>query len=152
MSLHQTRTEHIDVVVDRIRNGKTIALVSDAGMPAISDPGEVIVAAVAAAGLTVSVIPGASAVLAAVAISGLPTERFCFEGFCPKGAERTERLNELAVEPRTSVIYESPRALTITVKHLIAVCGANRPVAMVRELTKIHKEVWRGTFVVWPND
>ena len=149
MSLHQhNERERIDVVVDRIRNGETIALVSDAGMPAISDPGEVIVAAVAAAGLTVSVIPGASAVLAAVAVSGLPTERFCFEGFLPrKGAERSQRLDELAVEHRTSVIYESPQRIAVTIDHLITVCGADRPVAMVRELTKIHEEVWRGTHV-----
>lgn len=133
-------------LVDRIANGETVALVTDAGMPAISDPGERVVAAVAAAGLRVSVIPGPSAVPAALAISGLPTERFCFEGFLPrKASDRKERMAALVTEARTSVLYEAPHRLGSTVRDLCSACGESRRVVLVRELTKLYEEVWRGT-------
>lgn len=133
-------------VIDRVAEGATVALVTDAGMPAISDPGERVVAAVAAAGLRVTVVPGASAVLGALAVSGLPTDRFCFEGFLPrKGKDRRERLDALRVEARTSVIYESPHRLAATAAELAGALGGDRRAVMVRELTKLHEEVWRGT-------
>jgi len=101
---------------------------------------------VAAAGLTVTVVPGPSAVLAALVSSGLATDRFCFEGFLPRsGRARAERLAELAVEPRTSVLFEAPGRVAATLADLAAVCGDDRPVAVARELTKLHEEVWRGT-------
>jgi len=133
-------------LVRRVKAGERVALVSDAGMPGISDPGERVVAAVAAAGLKVSAIPGPSAAPAAVAVSGLPTQRFCFEGFLPrKGRERAERLQSLSGELRTSVIYEAPHRLEVTVADLAERCGLSRQVVLVREMTKIHEEVWRGS-------
>lgn len=133
-------------IVNRIQAGQTVAMVTDAGMPAISDPGERVVAAVAAAGLRVTVIPGASAMPAALAISGLPTDRFCFEGFLPrKVSERTARLRLLATEPRTSILYEAPHRLAAAVEELVLACGNDRRIVLVRELTKLHEEVWRGT-------
>jgi 16S rRNA (cytidine1402-2'-O)-methyltransferase len=128
-----------------IAEGKQVAVVSDAGMPAVSDPGARLVAAVAAAGGSVGVVPGPSAVLAALVVSGLPTDRFCFEGFLPrKGRERRSRLADLAAEERTSVLFESPLRVAATLAELAAACGPDRPVAVVRELTKLHEEVWRG--------
>ncbi len=98
------------------------------------------------AGLTVTVVPGPSAVLAALVSSGLATDRFCFEGFLPRsGRARAERLADLAVEPRTSVLFEAPGRVAATLADLAAVCGDDRPVAVARELTKLHEEVWRGT-------
>jgi 16S rRNA (cytidine1402-2'-O)-methyltransferase len=147
MSLHQhNEKERTTQVIERVGNGEIVALVTDAGMPAISDPGELVVAAVAAAGHAVTVVPGPSAVPAALAVSGLSTQRFCFEGFLPrKGSERSHRLTEIARETRTTVIYESPQRIRTTVDDLAEQCGNDRAVAMVRELTKIHEEIWRGT-------
>jgi 16S rRNA (cytidine1402-2'-O)-methyltransferase len=147
MSLHEhNERDRSSTVVERVAAGEVVAMVTDAGMPAISDPGEQVVAAVAAAGLRVSVVPGPSAVPAALAVSGLPTERFCFEGFLPrKGSERRERIAVLAAEVRTAVLYESPQRLGKTASDLASTLGDERPVALVRELTKIHEEVWRGT-------
>ncbi|MDQ3757689.1 MAG: SAM-dependent methyltransferase, partial [Actinomycetota bacterium] len=105
-----------------------------------------VVAAVVAAGLPVEVVPGPSALLAALVVSGLATDRFVFEGFLPrKGADRTARLAAVAVEPRTVVLYESPHRVAATVADLAASCGGERRVAVARELTKLHEEVWRGT-------
>ncbi len=105
-----------------------------------------VVAAVAAAGLAVTVVPGPSAVLAALVASGLATDRFCFEGFLPRsGRDRTERLAAVAAEPRTSVLFEAPGRTGATLRDLADVCGGDRPVAVARELTKLHEEVWRGT-------
>jgi 16S rRNA (cytidine1402-2'-O)-methyltransferase len=133
-------------LVAAMQAGATVALVSDAGMPGISDPGSQLVAAAAAAGVVVDVVPGPSAVLAALVISGLPTDRFCFEGFLPrKGGERAARLAAIAAEPRTVVLYESPRRVAATIGNLITACGPDRPVAIGRELTKLHQELWRGT-------
>lgn len=147
LSLHQHNEQaRADELVERIRAGATVALVTDAGMPAVSDPGERVVRTVLDAGLRVDVVPGPSAVTTALAVSGLPTERFCFEGFLPrKGAERRDRLAELGAEPRTTVLYEAPHRLAATVADLVEACGPDRPVALARELTKLFEEVWRGT-------
>ena len=134
------------VIVDWIRLGQTVALVTDAGLPGVSDPGQRVVQAAAAAGLRVTVVPGASAGVAALVISGLPTDRWVFEGFLPrKGSERTQRLAELAAERRTIVLYEAPHRLDATLAALRRTCGDDRRVVIVRELTKLHEEVWRGT-------
>ena len=133
-------------IVSMVADGQRVALVSDAGMPGISDPGEKLVAAVSAAGHDVEVVPGPSAAITALVVSGLPAGRFCFEGFLPrKGSGRTERLRHLATEPRTSILYEAPHRIASTVEDLVASCGADRPVALARELTKLFEEVWRGT-------
>ena len=146
-SLHEhNEDDRVDEVVAAVAAGRTVAVVSDAGMPAVSDPGARVVAAVAAAGLVVTVVPGPSAVLAALVASGLATDRFCFEGFLPRsGRGRTERLASVAAEPRTSVLFEAPGRVAATLADLAAVCGDDRPVAVARELTKLHEEVWRGT-------
>jgi 16S rRNA (cytidine1402-2'-O)-methyltransferase len=115
-------------------------------MPGISDPGERLVRAAIDAGHVVEVVPGPSAALAALVASGLPTGRFVFEGFLPrKGSGRTERLAAVAAERRTVVLYEAPHRLPRTLADLASVCGDDRPVAVARELTKLHEEVWRGT-------
>lgn len=132
-------------VVAWLRAGKRVALVTDAGMPGIADPGERIVAAAVRAGITVEVVPGPSAVTAALAVSGLPCSRFVFEGFLPrKGPARAERLAALAGEGRTAVLFEAPHRLAATLADLVGACGAARPVAVARELTKLFEEVWRG--------
>jgi 16S rRNA (cytidine1402-2'-O)-methyltransferase len=115
-------------------------------MPGISDPGERLVRAAVAAGHAVEVVPGPSAALAALVTSGLPAGRFVFEGFLPrKGSGRTERLGAVASEPRTVVLYEAPHRLARTVADLVEACGPDRRVAVARELTKLHEEVWRGS-------
>jgi 16S rRNA (cytidine1402-2'-O)-methyltransferase len=130
----------------RLARGERVALVSDAGMPGISDPGERLVGAVLAAGHGVEVVPGPSASLAALVVSGLPAGRFVFEGFLPrKGPGRAERLSALAAERRTAVLYEAPHRLARTLADLAQACGGERRVAIARELTKLHEEVWRGT-------
>ena len=130
-----------------------MALVSDAGMPGVSDPGSRVVAAAAAAGLTVTVVPGPSAVLAALVTSGLDTGRFCFEGFLPRsGRDRRTRLEALAAETRTTVLFEAPGRVAATLADLAEACGADRQIAVARELTKLHEEIWRGSLdeaVAW---
>ncbi len=134
-----------DVLV-RLDRGERVAVVSDAGMPGISDPGERLVAAASAAGHTVEVVPGPSAALAGLVASGLPTGRFVFEGFLPrKGSGRTERLAVVAAERRTVVLYEAPHRLARTLADLAAACGPTRRVVLARELTKLHEELWRGS-------
>jgi 16S rRNA (cytidine1402-2'-O)-methyltransferase len=147
MAVHEhNEASQAQAIVERLRNGETVALVTDAGMPGISDPGERVVRAVAEAGLKVSAIPGPSAETMAVAISGMSTERFVFEGFLPrKGAERTARLRNLTLETRTSVFYESPNRVGATAEAFREVCGGDRRIAFARELTKMYEEVWRGT-------
>ncbi len=136
----------VRTVLERLDAGGTVAVVSDAGMPAISDPGERLVSAAAAAGHEVTVVPGPSAALTALVLSGLPTGRFCFEGFLPrKGMARTERLHALATEPRTIILFEAPHRVSETVDDLVETLGPLRRVAMARELTKRFEEVWRGT-------
>jgi 16S rRNA (cytidine1402-2'-O)-methyltransferase len=133
-------------VLNRLDKGERIVVVSDAGMPGVSDPGERLVVAAAAAGHPVEVVPGPSAVLTALVLSGLSTSRFAFEGFLPrKGSLRTQRLAELAAEPRTVVLFEAPHRVRQTVADLAAAAGGLRRVAVARELTKLHEEVWRGT-------
>ncbi|MGC8509447.1 MAG: 16S rRNA (cytidine(1402)-2'-O)-methyltransferase [Acidimicrobiales bacterium] len=145
-SLHQhNEAAQCEEVVARVRAGQTVALVSDAGTPGISDPGERVVAAVAAAGLRVSTAPGPSAVVAALSISGLATERFVMEGFVPRRAgERLARLEQWDRETRTVVFYESPVRLVATLEQM-ARRWPDRAVCVVRELTKVHEEVLRGT-------
>jgi 16S rRNA (cytidine1402-2'-O)-methyltransferase len=131
-------------IVERIRRGERVAYVTDAGMPAIADPGERLVAACVAAGLAVEVVPGPSAAIAALVLSGLPTARFAFEGFLPrKGTRRAQRLAAVAADGRTTVLYESPHRLAATLADLAAACGGDRPCAVARELTKRFEEVWR---------
>jgi 16S rRNA (cytidine1402-2'-O)-methyltransferase len=133
-------------IVDAITMGKTVALITDAGTPAISDPGSVVVRAVVDAGLAVTAIPGPAALVMALVLSGLPTTRFVFEGFLPRsGGDRQKRLADIAAEERTVVFYESPRRIARTLADLTVVCGDDRRVAVARELTKLHEEVWRGT-------
>ena len=141
-----TEAQRTRDVLDRIDGGETVAVVTDAGMPGISDPGERLVGAVAAAGHVVEVIPGPSAVIAGLVVSGLATGRFCFEGFLPrKGGARTARLDELADERRTIVLYEAPHRLARTLADLARACGDGRLCVLARELTKLHEEVWRGS-------
>jgi 16S rRNA (cytidine1402-2'-O)-methyltransferase len=138
--------ESADWVVDAVRDGRCVAYVTDAGMPGISDPGERLVRACVEAGLTVDVVPGPSAVLMALVLSGFPTDRFVFEGFLPRrGVDRRERVAALVPEVRTVVLYESPRRVHATLTALLGACGPLREVAVARELTKLHQEVWRGT-------
>ena len=132
-------------LVARARQGEVVALVTDAGMPAVSDPGHAVVAAFAAADLDIEVVPGPSALTAAIAGSGLPSGRFAFEGFLPrKGAGRSERIAEIAAETRTVVLFEAPHRVARTIAELRATCGDDRPVALARELTKLHEEWYRG--------
>jgi 16S rRNA (cytidine1402-2'-O)-methyltransferase len=133
-------------VLARIERGERVAVVTDAGTPGISDPGERLVAAAAASGIDVEVVPGASAAVAALVVSGLPTGRFCFEGFLPrKGSGRSERIDALQAEQRTTILYEAPHRVRRTVAELADALGPLRRVAIVRELTKLHEEVWRGS-------
>src|SRR5271165_5713308 len=133
-------------LVDELRAGRNVLLVTDAGMPAISDPGYRLVAAAAAAGIRVTAVPGPSAVVTALAVSGLPTDRFCFEGFPPrKPGERERRFAELAADTRTQVFFESPRRLAATLQELRASHGDDRAAVVCRELTKTHEEIVRGS-------
>ncbi|MGD9797999.1 MAG: 16S rRNA (cytidine(1402)-2'-O)-methyltransferase, partial [Acidimicrobiia bacterium] len=133
-------------VLERLALGETVVVVTDAGTPGISDPGERLVRAAVDAGHEVRVVPGPTAAIAGLVASGLPTDRFTFEGFLPRtGADRSARLAAVAVEARTVVLYEAPHRLARTLEDLAAVCGPARPVALARELTKLHEEVWRGS-------
>lgn len=133
-------------IVAHLDEGRTVAMVTDAGTPGISDPGERLVRRVLDAGHRVSVIPGPTAPVAALVASGLATNRWCMEGFLPrKGSDRVARLAELGVEERTIVLLESPRRLAATLGDLAGALGGDRSVAVARELTKLHEETWRGT-------
>jgi 16S rRNA (cytidine1402-2'-O)-methyltransferase len=136
----------IDDVLDVLASGGDVAVVSDAGSPGISDPGERLVSAAIAAGCTVSAVPGPAAATMAVTISGLPAGRYVFEGFLPrKGRDRSARIDEIATEHRTVVVYEAPHRIERTVHDLLDACGPSRPVSISRELTKMHEETIRGT-------
>jgi 16S rRNA (cytidine1402-2'-O)-methyltransferase len=143
-------------LVGDIEAGATILLVSDAGMPLISDPGYRLVAACIEAGALVQCLPGPSAVTTALAVSGLPVERFCFEGFAPrKKSARMSWLTTLAAEPRTCVFFESPRRVPDTLRDAVEALGAERRAVVCRELTKTHEEVLRGTLgelAEWASD
>jgi 16S rRNA (cytidine1402-2'-O)-methyltransferase len=146
----------VPALVDEIQAGATVLLVSDAGMPLISDPGYRLVAACIEAGAKVQCLPGPSAVTTALAVSGLPSERFCFEGFAPrKDAARMTWFKALAAEPRTCVFFESPRRLADTLKAAVEALGSERKAVVCRELTKTHEEVARGTLgelAKWASD
>ena len=146
LSLHgHNEASRLDRVAAAVAGGATVAVVSDAGTPGISDPGAWLAAQLSAAGETVSTVPGPSSVLGALVVSGLPTDRFCVEGFLPrKGPERRRRIGALMADARTTVVLEAPNRVAPTLAELAAV-DAGRPVAVVRELTKVHEEVWRGT-------
>ncbi|HET8878907.1 MAG TPA: 16S rRNA (cytidine(1402)-2'-O)-methyltransferase [Arthrobacter sp.] len=132
-------------LLDQVRQGKTLVMVTDAGMPSVSDPGFRLVEGAVAAGITVTAVPGPSAVLTALALSGLPTDRFCFEGFLPrKAGERAGRLAELDAEQRTMVFFEAPHRLEPMLRALHERFGADRRAAICRELTKTYEEVIRG--------
>ncbi len=136
--------QRIDELLDRLREGERVALVSDAGMPAISDPGFRLLRAAVDAGVEISVVPGPSAITAALVVSGLPTDRWVFEGFLPRRpSERRERLRALAHDPRTVVLFES-RLRVITLLRDVLVELGDRRAAVARELTKLHEEVVRG--------
>lgn len=142
---HNSRSRTPELV-SRLGQGESVALVTDAGMPGISDPGYELVKACAEAGLAVVPIPGPSAVVTALSAAGLPTDRFCFEGFLPaKGSPRRDRLAQLGRETRTLVFYESPHRLRQTLDDFEAVFGGDRAIVLARELTKLHEEFWRGT-------
>ncbi len=131
---------------DRLRRGDTVVLLTDAGTPGISDPAVSAVRAAVAAGATVTIVPGPSAVTAALALSGFNADRFVFEGFLPRGGEeRRRRIAVLAAESRTAVLFSSPRRVAADLADLAAGAGVDRPVVVARELTKLHEEVWRGT-------
>jgi 16S rRNA (cytidine1402-2'-O)-methyltransferase len=133
------------VLLDAVRDGQTVLVVTDAGMPAVSDPGFRLVSACVAAGLPVSCLPGPSAVTTALVLSGLPCERFCFDGFAPRrDGERRRWLAGLVAEPRAVVFFESPRRLAATLAVAVEVLGAERPAAVCRELTKTYEQVLRG--------
>ena len=132
-------------LLQRISDGATVVLVSDAGMPSVSDPGYRLVAAASAAGLAVTSVPGPSAAITALALSGLPSDRFCFEGFLPrKSGERARALAALAGETRTMIFFESVHRIAETLGAMVAAFGADRPAALCRELTKTYEEVLRG--------
>lgn len=139
------KAESAAVIIPRLLGGESCALVTDAGMPAISDPGEDLVRQCAEAGIPIASVPGPSAVVTALAMSGLPTQRFTFEGFLStSGKSRREHLASLKEEKRTMVIYEAPHKLVETLSDLLDTLG-DRDVALCRELTKLHEEVWRTT-------
>ena len=141
-----TEYDECEEIVSLVTTGSNVALITDAGTPGISDPGERLVVAVINAGGVVTAVPGPSALTMALVISGLPTSRFVFEGFLPRsGAERTERLAMATTESRTTVFYEAPHRLVKTLSDLTTACGAMRGVVLARELTKLHEEIWRGT-------
>lgn len=140
----QTERRKAPEVVAEIGRGRTVVLVSDAGMPGLSDPGYRLVRECIAAGLHVDVVPGPSAVVTALAVSGLPPGRFVFEGFLPrKSGDRRRRIESLAAETRTIVLFESPHRIAATLDDLLAVLG-DRTVSLARELTKLYEEVLRG--------
>ena len=140
------KTQKGNMILDRILAGETCALVSDAGSPAISDPGEDLVKQCAAAGITVCAIPGPCAVITALSISGQSTGRFCFEGFLSTAKKsRREHLESLIGEKRTMIFYEAPHKLLSTLEDMAAVFGAGRSISLCRELTKLHEEVVRTT-------
>ena len=146
MQSHHKWNEHrtCEAMAERIAAGTTVALVSDAGTPGISDPGFMLVRECVRRGVEVECLPGATAFVPALVQSGLPNERFGFEGFLPPKKGRETRLRQLAAEARTSILYESPHRLVRTLEQLAAACGADRPAAVVREVSKRHADTQRG--------
>ena len=146
-SLHEhNESARVPELLTRLAAGETIALVSDAGSPLLSDPGYELVRRAAAAGISVQTVPGPSAVTAALSVAGLPTDRFCFEGFLPaRAAERRAALAALAHEERTLVFFEAPHRIRATLEDMAVEFGAARQAAVARELTKAHESIYRGT-------
>ena len=141
-----TEGDAAERLLGHVQRGDVVVLVSDAGMPGVSDPGEFLVSKAIEAGVTVEVVPGPSAVLHALVASGLTTSRFVFEGFLPrKGSGRALRLRELSEEHRTVILFEAPHRLEKTLNDLADVCGGERRIVLARELTKLHEEIWRGS-------
>ncbi len=139
-------TARVDEVLGLLAAGNDVAVITDAGTPGISDPGMRLVAAVVEAGHPVTAVPGPAALVMAIVVSGFDTTRFVFEGFLPRsGRERADRITEMVTERRTVVLYEAPHRVARTMADLAAACGGERRVALARELTKLHEEVWRGT-------
>jgi len=139
-------SQRVPQLLERLAAGQSVALVSDAGTPLLSDPGFELVRAASRAGFAVQAIPGPSAITAALAVAGLPTQRFCFEGFLPaRAAERRSALAALAHEPRTLVFFEAPHRIRATLADLAAEFGAEREAVVTRELTKAHESIYRGT-------
>ena len=152
----QVEAARVPALVDAIQAGATVLVVSDAGMPSISDPGYRLVVACVDAGVPLTCLPGPSAVTTALAVSGLPSERFCFEGFAPrKKTARRTWLSALADERRTCVFFESPRRLAACLRDAAELLGGARPAVVCRELTKVHEEVMRGSLddlATWADD
>ena len=141
-----TEREATENILAALAEGKTVGLVSDAGMPVVSDPGAWLVNQVIASQYEVDVIPGPSAVLTALVHSGFLSNRFVFEGFLPrKGSARQIQLQQIAAEERTIVLFEAPHRLARSLKDLLDICGSEREVVLARELTKMHQEIWRGS-------
>lgn len=138
---HQT----VDRVVERLKGGETVAVVSDAGTPGISDPGFLVAREAIKAGIEVITLPGATAMVPALVSSGLPSDRFCFEGFLPQKKGRQSRLKALAEEPRTMIFYESPHRIVKALAQMMEVFGEDRQASVCREISKIHEESVRGT-------
>jgi 16S rRNA (cytidine1402-2'-O)-methyltransferase len=147
VSLHDHNERHRSGgIIERLRQGDSVALVSDAGTPAINDPGFDLVRTAAAAGCEIVAVPGPCAAIAALSIGALPTDRFCFEGFLPaRGAARRKRLQSLAAEVRTLVLYEAPHRAREALEDCAAVFGAERNAAVAREITKLHETTYRGS-------
>lgn len=147
MQSHHKFNEHqtVESIVNRIKGGQTVALISDAGTPGISDPGFLVVRECVRNGIEVQCLPGATAFVPALVSSGLSDERFCFEGFLPQKKGRMTRLNALKDESRTMIFYESPYRLLKTLTQFAEIFGADRPVSVCREISKIHEESVRGT-------
>jgi 16S rRNA (cytidine1402-2'-O)-methyltransferase len=147
LSVHaHNERERVAEVLEMLDRGERVALVSDAGTPAVSDPGERVISAAIAAGHKVTTVPGPSAAVSALVVAGLGTARWRFEGFLPRrGTDRAKRLGEIAAAPHPSVIYESPQRISSTLQDLANCCGGDRQVAVCRELTKLFEETWRGT-------
>lgn len=147
MQSHHKFNEHktVEGIINRIKAGETVALISDAGTPGISDPGFLVVRECVKNDIEVQCLPGATAFVPALVSSGLPDERFCFEGFLPQKKGRMTRLNALAEEPRTMIFYESPYRLLKTLTQFQEIFGADRQVSVCREISKVHEESVRGT-------
>ncbi len=151
----ENEIEKIPDIIEKLKNGAKVVVISDAGTPAISDPGYRLVSAAIAENISITVIPGPSAVISALVLSGLPTDRFAFEGFIArKGKERTEILNSLNTQSRTMVLFESPRRTSQTLEDIQEIVGPDRKAAVVREISKTYEEVIRGSIkelVTWAN-
>lgn len=147
MLSHHKFNEHqtVDGIISRLKAGETIALISDAGTPAISDPGFLLVRACAENGIEVQCLPGATAFVPALVDSGLPNDRFCFEGFLPVKKGRQTKIKQMALENRTMIVYESPFRVLKTLTQLAEAMGNERRASVTREISKIHEETVRGT-------